>query len=173
MKKLCALLALFLAVCVPAHANSIGARVSVAQINTDTKENFDAYELFGVFNLPWSWQRPHTKIQTQLEVTGADLEGGGQSGFLGTLGGRVAFVRRYVTFDFGGGVAAVGKNRFGRQNFGGALQFIAQAGADFHLTRKINAGVRIRHMSDGGLHVGGEDLNLIFIELSYNINGMH
>ena len=174
MRKLCALFGLFFVMGMPAHANSIGARVAVGQINTNTKENFDAYELFGVFDLPWSWQRPHTRVQTQLEITGADLKGGGESGFLGTLGGRVAFIRHYVTFDLGGGVAGVGRNRFGQQNFGGAFQFIAEAGVDLNLTRRISAGARFRHMSDARLHKGGEDLNLIFIELSYNFNvGKH
>lgn len=172
MKRLCAFAALFLVASAPSYAASIGARVAVSQINTNTKETFDAYELFAVFDLPWSWQRPTSRIQTQLEVTGADLKGGGTDGFLGTIGPRIAFIGHRVSFDVGVGFAGVGKNEFGRQEFGGAFQFTAQAGLDIALSRRLNIGARIRHMSDGGLHnpPGGEDLNLVFVELAYNIN---
>lgn len=172
MKKFVATAALFLVVCLPAYAGSFGARIAVTQINTNTKENFDAYELYGVFDLPWAWQHPSTRVQTQFEITGADLKAAGTSAFVGTMGPRIAFVGRRVSFDLGVGIAGLGKHRFGRQEFGAAFQFTAQAGLDFALTKRLDAGIRVRHMSDAGIHnpPGGEDLNLVFVEVGYNFN---
>lgn len=169
--KLCASIAMFLTLCSPSYADSIGARGGVSVLDTNTQEDFNAYELFLVFDLPWAWQQQTgSRIQTQLELTGGMLDAAGETGSLVTLGPRIAFITDRVSFDVGVGVAAVGQDRFGDHNFGGTSQFTAQAGLDFALTRRFNAGVRIRHMSDAKTHDNGQDLNLVLVELSYDFH---
>jgi hypothetical protein len=166
MKRLLAVLVLLAVAHAPVYADSIGVRGAV----TDTKgqDAFDAYELFIVFDLPWARDTGGSRLQTQLEITGGVLDAAGETGFLGTLGPRVALVTEQATFDIGAGVAVLGETKFGRHDFGGSSQFVAQAGVSFALTDQFNAGARFRHMSDGGMHDNADDVNLVFLELSYD-----
>ena len=169
MKKLCALGLSLLIISSSAYADSIGVRGAIGEGNTE--EEFEAYEGFLVFDLPWAWEQgPTSRLQTQLEITGGVLDGGGVSGFMGTLGPRLAFVTERVSVDFGIGVAVLGETQFGAQDFGGKSQYIAQVGLAFGLTQRVNAGIRWRHMSDAETHENGGDLNLILLELSYDFH---
>lgn len=166
MKKLFTMAALFTALCGTAYADSIGVRGAVAE--TRASEDFDAYEAFVVLDLPWTWQTGAARIQSQLEITGGVLDAAGETGLLGTLGPRLAYVTDRVSLDVGVGVAALGETEFGSHDFAGSSQFIAQAGITFALTERFNAGARFRHMSDAEIHNDGEDLNLFLLELSYD-----
>lgn len=166
MKKLITIAVLLTVLCGTAHADSIGVRGAVA--DTKTSEEFDAYEAFVVLDLPWAWQTGAARIQSQLEITGGVLDAAGETGFLGTLGPRLAYVGDRVSVDVGVSAAALGETEFGRHDFVGRSQFIAQAGIAFALTERFNAGVRFRHMSDADIHDDGEDLNLLLLELSYD-----
>lgn len=164
MKTLSAVAALLGAMCGPVLADSIGARGAVADVKSE--EDFGAYELFIVVDLPWAWSRGASSLQTQLEVTGGILDAAGEQGFLGTLGPRLALVTDRVSLDVGAGVAGLGETEFGRHDFAGSFQFIAQTDLGIALTRRVNAGVRYRHMSDGNINNGGMELNLVLLELS-------
>lgn len=136
MKRFISLAVLFAVMCGPANADSAGIRASV--VDTLADEDFQAYEIFAVLDLPWSWHNEATRIQSQLELTGGVLDAAGETGLLGTLGPRVALVMDRLSFDVGVGVAALGETEFGR------------------------------HMSDADIHDDGEDLNLFLLELSYD-----
>lgn len=166
MKKRSAVAVLLAAMCGPAHADNVGVRAAVA--DTKTAESFEAYELFVVLDLPWTWDQGATRIQSQLEATGGVLDAAGKTGFLGTLGPRLAFVSDRFTFDLGAGVAVLGTTRFGRHDFAGSSQFIPQVGLGYAVTERFNAGIRFRHMSDAGIHDDGQDMNLLLLELSYD-----
>lgn len=71
--------------------------------------------------------------------------------------------------DLGGGIAVLSEDEFGRQDFGGSLQFIAQGGVGVMLTERIKAGIRLRHMSDAGIHDSGGDMNIFLVELRYDL----
>jgi len=165
MNRLRVLVALFAMACGQAYGDAIGARGAVADFTAD--EDFEAYELFLVLDLPWSWSQGETIIQTQLEITGGVLEAAGESGFIGVLGPRLAIQSEAITLDLGAGVAALGETDFGEQDFGGSSQFIVQAGLTVAVLDRVNLGVRVRHMSDADLH-DGEDLNLVLLEASYD-----
>jgi hypothetical protein len=154
-------------ICSPVYADSVGLRGAVADFQAD--EEFEVYELFVVFDLPWAWNQGETVIQTQLELTGGMMDAADQSGFLGTLGPRLAIQSGTVTLDLGVGVAALGETEFGETDFGGSSQFIAQAGLSVAVLERFNLGLRVRHMSDAEIH-DGEDLNLILVEASYDFN---
>lgn len=167
MKKLRVLLAMLAMASGQAYADAIGVRGAVHDFQAN--EDFEAYEAFVVLDLPWAWSSGETVFQTQLEVTGGVLEAVDESGFLGTLGPRLAIQSGAFTLDLGVGVAALGETRFGRQDFEGSSQFIAQAGVTATLMDRFNLGVRVRHMSDADIH-GGVDLNLVMLETSFNFN---
>lgn len=149
----------------PAYGDSIGVRGAVSDLDAD--ESFDAYELFVVFDLPWAWHPEALHIRTQLEVTGGILDAAGETGFLGAVGPRVAFIADRVSFDAGAGVVALGETEFGDHDFGESSQFTLHAGLTYALTERLNAGVRYRHIFDASMH-DGEDLDLVLLELSYD-----
>lgn len=167
MKRLYLLAVPFIMACGPAYGDSIGVRGAVA--DTQAEEDFEAYELFVILDLPWAWSQGESRIRTQLEITGGVLDAAGKSGFLGTLGPRIAFETVSVTLDVGIGVAALGETEFGEHDFGSRSQFTAQAGLAVAVLERLNLGVRYRHMSDADRHEG-QSLNLLFLELSYEFN---
>ena len=70
MKRLCVLTVLLSMACSTAYADAFGIRGAVADV--DAKEDFNAYEAFVVFDLPWAWQPGTSRLQTQLEITGGE-----------------------------------------------------------------------------------------------------
>lgn len=153
--------------CAPVYADSFGVRGAVSESNTD--EDFEAGEVFVVLDLPWGWGDQGLRAQTQFELSAGALHAADETGFIGTLGPRMAFTSGSVTLDLGLGVAGLGETGFGEQDFAGSTQFIAHAGLAFALTRRFNIGVRYRHMSDAETHEeDGEDLNLVLLEASYD-----
>lgn len=168
MNGLRVLAALLAMACGQAYGDAIGARGAVA--NFTAEEDFEAYELFVVLDLPWSWSQGETIVQTQLEITGGVLEAAGDSGFLGSLSPRLAIRSEAITLDLGVGVAALGETEFGETDFGGSSQFIVQAGLSLALLERFDLGVRLRHISDAGIHDGEDDLNLVLLEASYEFN---
>ncbi len=164
MKACLALLLLAVFCSCTAQAATIGVR---GAIDSSADESFDVYELFAVFDLPWTRRLSKSlALQPQFEVTGGMLEAAGQEGFLGTAGPRLALRTERVSVDFGVGLAVVGKKRFGNQDFGGHSQLTAQVGARVNVYRGFNLGLRFRHMSDAEIH-GGRSLNLSFVEAAY------
>lgn len=166
MKRFLAVAALLAATCGTTYADNIGIRAAVA--DTKTAESFEAYELFVVLDLPWAWDQGAMRLQSQLEATGGVLDAAGETGLLGTLGPRMAFIADRLTFDVGAGVAVLGTTQFGRHDFAGSSQFIAQVGLGYAVTGRLNAGIRFRHMSDAAIHDDAQDMNLLLLELSYD-----
>jgi len=164
MKKFGTLMALLV---VTAHAQAAQFGVRGAMGAVQTAEDFEAYELFIVLDLPWSRSRGGSTIQTQFGITGGVLDAAGQSGFLGTLGPRIAVHTDAAIFDAGVGVAALSETDYGNVDFGGSPQFVAHVGMAFPLTTRLSFGVRYRHISDGGIH-SGDDVNLVLTELAYD-----
>lgn len=168
MKRL-RLLAILLAVAsAPVYADSVGIRGAVADFGD--REDFNAYEMYVALDMPWAWNQGETVFQTQFEVTGGVIDAAGQSGFLGTLGPRLAIQSGSVTLDVGAGVAVLGETEFGGHDFGGSPQYTAQAGLSVAIANQVDLGVRVRHMSDAGTHDSKDDLNLVFLELGYRFN---
>lgn len=167
MKKLSFFILFMTVIHASANADSVGVRGSVGDFNTD--EDLDLYELVYIHNLPWVRGQGAHRIQTQIEITGGVLDGGNETGFLGTLVPQVSFQANRIFLDLGGGIAVLSEDKFGRQDFGDSPQFIAQGGAGVMLTERIKAGLRLRHMSDAGIHDSGDDMNIFLVELRYDL----
>jgi len=167
MKKLLALLFFMVVVEAPVSADSIAVRGSVDDFNTN--ENLDSYELAYIRDLPWAREGAAYRLQSQVELTAGFLDGGGETGLLGTIVPQVSFQQERVFLDFGAGIAVLSEEEFGRQDFGGSLQFIVQGGIGIMVTERIKAGLRVRHMSDAGIHDNGDDMNVFLAELRYDL----
>lgn len=172
--------ALSLLICEPAHAQqtsliSVGPRVGVGAQNSPLgdkqKEDFRQYDVAATFGLPWSWYH-HSGwgLGTRLTASAGQLQGGGQTGFMGTLipaiavdgwGGR-------VSIDLGGGGALLSETKYGVQDFGGPFQFVGTTGIRFLLYQSLITGYRFQHFSDATIY--GDDsrgVDMHLLELSY------
>lgn len=166
MRKLFICLIFLALVNASASADSVGVRGSVTDYNTD--EDPDVYEVFFIRDLPRAWTRAAYQIQTQVEITGGVLDGAGETGFLGTVVPGLKFHNNRFLFDLGGGLALLSEDEFGELDFGGSPQFVAQAGVGLALTKRVKAGLRVRHMSDAGTH-DGDTMNVFLVELRYDL----
>ena len=132
------------------------------------EENFRQYDLFAVFELPARAEWPSGwELGALLNMSAGALDGGGETGFVGTLGPGIALSRpnSNLTFDAGVGIALLSQDTFGRHDFGGPFQFVAHGGISYRLLSNLEIGYRIHHMSDAGIF-DGLDLNQHMLELS-------
>ena len=141
---------------------SVGVRHGTND-GTDKKTDLKRYEVFGVFNLPWSWQlASNLDLDTQLITSAGMLDGEGDSGFIGTLGPGICLTDRNKRFslELSGGVALLPDYRIGDEDFGGPLQFTFDVGIGVRIFKHLGLGYRIQHFSDatifGSDNRGGE-----------------
>lgn len=138
---------------------------------SDNEENFEQYEVFATYGLPWSWQWPSGwGLSARLDATGGVLCGGGETGFVGSIGPSLALSTPggRIWIDIGVSPTYLSKSEFGREDFGGAIQFSSHLGMTFHLGRGIAAGYRIQHMSNAGIKDQNPGLSLHMLALSYH-----
>lgn len=120
----------------------------------DKKTDLRRYELFGIVNLPWSWQIASSiDLDTRFIASGGLLEGEGDQGFIGTLNPGICFTDKNKRFslEFSGGIAIIPDYRLGEEDFGGPLQFTFEGGIGIRLLDHLGLGYRIQHFSDASL----------------------
>ena len=172
--------ALTLLVCGPTHAQetsliSVGPRVGVgakaSPLGKEQKEDFQQYDVAATFRLPWSWYH-HSGwgLATRLTASAGQLQGGGQSGFVGMLVPAIAVdgCRGRVSIDLGLGGGLFSETKYGVQDFGGPFQFVGTTGIRFLLYQSLIAGYRFQHFSDATIY--GDDsrgVDMHLLELSY------
>ena len=149
---------------------SLGVRYGTND-GTDKKTDLKRYEVYGVFNLPWSWRlASNIDLDTRLVTSAGLLNGDGDEGFIGTLAPGICFTDRNKRFSFelSGGVALLPDYRLGDEDFGGPLQFIFDVGIGIRLFKHLGLGYRIQHFSDASIfgsdNRGGETQ---LFEISY------
>jgi hypothetical protein len=138
---------------------------------TDKLTDLKRYDVFGVFNLPWSWQLvSNLDLDTRLITSAGMLDGEGDRGFIGTLGPGICLTDRNKRFslELSGGIALLPDYRMGDEDFGGPLQFTFDVGIGVRLFKHLGLGYRIQHFSDAAIfgsdNRGGETQ---MFEISY------
>jgi hypothetical protein len=112
------------------------------------EENFRQYDLFAVFELPARYEWPSGwELGTLLNMSAGALDGGSETGFVGTFGTGIALSRpnSKLTFDAAVGVALLSEDTFGRHDFAGPFQFVAHGGISYRLLPHLEVGYRIHH----------------------------
>jgi hypothetical protein len=129
-------------------------------------------DVSAVFSLPWS--RPlggdTWSLATRLTASAGVLDGAGDSGLLMTVVPGLALNgwKELVSFDAGGGVAYFSRHKFGEQDFGGPVQFVATIGARINPFSHVYTGVRLQHFSDAGLYGSSSlGMDMYILELGY------
>ena len=147
---------------------AIGLRAGLS--TTDGEEDFEQYELFSTYGLPWSWELTSGWfLSTRINLSAGALRGGGDTGFIGSAGPSVtlSMVQDRILLDGGISAALMSEHKFGQENFGGPIQFISHVGVSFKLSDNLGVGYRFQHMSNASIYKRNPGLELHMLELKY------
>ena len=147
---------------------AVGLRAGLS--TTDSEEDFEQYELFATYGLPWSWElTPGWFLSTRINLSAGALRGGGDTGFIGSAGPSItlSMVQDRIFLDGGISAALLSEHKFGQENFGGPIQFISHVGISFKLSDNLGVGYRFQHMSNASIYDRNPGLELHMFELSY------
>jgi hypothetical protein len=146
---------------------NLGLRVGIS--NPREEFDFESFEVFGNYGLPWSWRTPFEWILgTGINGSVGVLIQEGDTALLATLGPVISISSPggRVTIDTGGGFALISEQKVGNHSFGGPFQFTAHGGLNYKFKWNVALGYRFFHVSDGGIF-NGNGLNRHLLELSY------
>jgi hypothetical protein len=136
----------------------------------DNDEDFEQYEGFVLYDLPWSWSFvPDWTLGTYLELNAGVLDGGGDAAFIGSIGPGLILKAFDNRLAVSGGInpTYVSEDTFGDEDFGGSFQFTSHIGISFRPIRPFSIGYRFQHMSNAGIYSENPGLNLHMLELAY------
>jgi hypothetical protein len=154
----------------------LSAGIRAAFSNSDmigsvAREGFRECGAAANFRLPWeSYSRSNWGIGLRLMTSLGVLYTDKDTALVATLIPLVAFGSKdgRFTLDMGAGGALLSRRDFGRQDYGGYIQFALTAGIGVPLYKRLGAGYRFQHYSDAGIygpHTVGADLHMF--ELTY------
>ena len=147
---------------------AVGFRAGIDDGNND--EDFEQYEGFVLYDLPWSWSFASDWILgTHLELNAGVLDGGGDTAFIGSMGPGLNLKTFESRLAIWGGInpTLISKDTFGDEDFGGSFQFTSHIGISFRPIRPLSIGYRFQHMSNAGIYSHNPGLNLHMLELAY------
>ena len=133
------------------HLESVGVRGGFSANND--RHNFNQAEIFGNWNLPWSWDLgKEWRLQSRLDLSAGWLGDRTENGALGTLGPSLALGRARWPVSVEGGVSPtlLSRDSFGSKSFGMDFQFTSHAGVNWDFAAHWRLGYRFQHMSNAG-----------------------
>ena len=155
---------------------SIGPRIGFSGgtplLGKRQTESFRMVDVEAVFTLPWSWPLGGSawSLETRLTASAGLLEAAGDSGLMMTVVPDLALSgwKGLVTFDAGVGAGFFSDYKFGAQDFGGPVQFLATMGVRVNPFSHAYTGFRVQHFSDAGLYESSSlGVDLYIVELGY------
>jgi hypothetical protein len=159
--------------CVAADPTRFGLESVCAQAGfgaSSTCEGIFQSEAVLGFSLPSDWDlgkdwRTWLRLDTSAGWLGQDDHGGLTFAAVPTLVlGRPPFP---VTVEIGVGPRYIKEWEFKEKNLGSHFQISSALGPNLELTRWLRLSYRFQHMSNGGLAVPNQGLNLHFVALRY------
>lgn len=148
--------------------DDFGARAGVSF--SSSKENFEAYEIFAKWNLPWRWSLPSkVDIATNLETAAGILRGGSDNGLILAIGPGIQLTRTDcpVGLNLGINPAFLSEDTYGEEDIGGNFHIISHATLFLKLGDSFSLGYRIQHISNAGIESPNPGVNIQMLELSY------
>lgn len=134
-------------------------------------ENFEQYDLFAYYRLPWRWMEGENwNLDTELGGTLGRLRGGGDSAAIGSLALGLVWNRKNSgwALRIGAGPSYMSKQRYGVEDFGSQLQFISYAGLSYRFPQNWTLSYRFQHMSNAGIKDPNPGLNFQMLGLAYS-----
>lgn len=142
----------------------LGLRASFVSDNKD--EDFDQIEL--VYSRPLSWTWPGN-MASRLDISVGHISAGGDDGYLVSAGPSFWSSKYWESTSFGFGISPtyLSRSRFGDEDLGGQFHFTSFIGMKFDVSTSTNLGLRLQHLSNGGLDDDNPGLNLLILEFRY------
>jgi hypothetical protein len=115
-------------------------------------EYFRQYEAFAIYGLPWEWRSSSGwGVTPQATTSLGVLDGGGETGFIGSVGTALVLDKTGSGFSTDLGINAnfLDRRQFGSQDFGSILQFGAYIGINYCFNNGFKIGYRLQHISNG------------------------
>ena len=143
---------------------------------TDRNVDFEQYEAFVHYKLPWTWRwSTGWGLDTRLDASAGALEGGDDTGFIGTIGPAVVLSRStFWSLEIGVGFTYLSEDEFGRpeiegagENFGGEFQFSSHVGINYLFSNRWDLGYRFQHMSNADIEDPNPGLEMHLFQLGY------
>jgi hypothetical protein len=134
------------------------------------KEEFNQYEGFAIWNLPWTWNlASNWSLTPYIEANAGMLKGGSESAFVGSIGPGLYITgfKDKVSILMGVNPTVISKQNYGDEDLGGPIQFTSHIGIDFNIVRHFAMGYRFQHMSNFVFYHPNPGLNMHMIEISY------
>ena len=146
---------------------SLGLRVGFNDDRND--EDFEQYEGFSTWNLPWDWRWDSGwAVGTYLEANAGVLTADGETGFVGSVGpGLIISYLEVVEIPLGINPTIISKHDYGDEDLGGAFQFTSHIGLNVVFYDHYSLGYRLQHMSNAGFYDHNPGVNMHMIQLSY------
>ena len=162
--KWCAALAVFTTCSVHGFDLSLeSGGVRGAFSNPFNRARFYHTEAFLNWDTPWRWQpAADWTFATRLELTGGRMFGRGDDAAFVTVGPGFVVSRAPwpVALELGVSPTVLGRERFGKTDYGSYFQFTSHAGLAWHVTERCAVGARFLHISNADIGPSNPGLNL-------------
>jgi lipid A 3-O-deacylase len=128
---------------------------------TGTARNYSAAELYLLYPLPWQWDALGGTLRPRLDGGVTWLESGGDHGGWLAAGADLIYSVNWLPLELEAGFrpAWLFETEYGREDFGGAMQFISHVGATLRIA-PFALSYRFQHLSNAGIYAENPGLNL-------------
>src|SRR5512133_159060 len=127
-----------------------GVRIGVQA--SSRRVYFRQYDAFAEYKLPWDWRDSSGwGIRPYANVSLGALNGGGETGFIGSIGSALVLnhPESGFTTDLGINFNLLDKKHLGSMDFGSILQFGAYLGFGYRFDNRLKISYRLQHISNG------------------------
>lgn len=138
----------------------------------DDDESFNQYDAFVSYRLPWSWQWGQAvQVDTNLATSLGILDGGGETGGVGSLGMDFVFspAGEHLPLELraGSALTLISEHEYGDEDLGGPVQFTHHISLYYWFLENLSALARVQHMSNAGIYSENPGVNMIMLAMLY------
>ena len=135
----------------------------------DKDASFTQYEALLNYRLPWAWHIAEGfDLGMRATSTAGVLDGGGERGFVGTMGlAFVFFDNRDFNLRIGSAATYLGKDVYGDEDLGTHFQFTCHLCLSYQFLGELSARLRVQHMSNASLSDENPGVNMLLFGLHY------
>jgi len=135
-------------------------------------EDFNQYDVFVNYGLPWSWQWGRAVlVDTNLTTAAEVIDGGGDTAVAGSVGFEFVFgsAGRECPFELraGSALTLISEHNYGDEDLGGPVQFIHHISLHYWFLENLSALARVQHMSNAGIYSKNPGLDMVMLGLIY------
>lgn len=136
----------------------------------DLDEDFERYELFASYGLPWRWQwGAGWSLGVKIDASMGALRGADTTAFIAMLGPGLGLGVEGLplVLDLGVAPTFISEDQFGDENLGGEIQFSSHIGLSYLLEGGLTLGYRFQHTSNASIKDPNPGLNMHLFQLGY------